>query len=147
MNEFLPTNGDCGSFLYPGYSLAKEVEQGRQAISVLKLKGLCEYLGVSQSLVLVVVESRLAEIELKSYRTFQDEEFKRLLAEGRLSDDVNVAAKQGVRGKRAQDNSKAIQALQAQRLTKAEVIRELNLSRSTVDRYWLRPPSSKDSGS
>jgi transcriptional regulator with XRE-family HTH domain len=130
---------DCSQVLNRDH-LAK-VEQGRQAITVLKLKGLCECLGVPQSLVLVVVESRLAEVELLSYRKSQDEEFNRHLTEGKLSNDVNLAARQGVRGKRAQDNSKAVQALQVQGYTKAEIIRELSLSRSTIDRYWLKSSS------
>lgn len=128
---------DCSQVLNRDH-LAK-VEQGRQAISVVKLKGLCDCLGVSHSLVLVVVESRLAEIELKTYRTFQNEEFDRHLADGMLSNDVNFAARQGVRGKRAKDNRKAVETLQAQSFTKMEVVRKLNLSRSTVDRYWLKP--------
>lgn len=130
---------DCSQVLNRDH-LAK-VEQGRQAISVLKFKGLCDYLGVSQSVVLVVVESRLADIELKAYRAFQDEEFKRQLTAGILSTGVNIAARQGVRGKRALDNSRAVQTLQAQSYTKVEVVRKLNLSRSTVDRYWLKPSS------
>lgn len=127
---------DCSQVLNRDH-LAK-VEQGRQAISVVKLKGLCDFLAVSHSLVLVVVESRLAEVDLKTYRISQNEEFNRHLANAMLSDEVNFGARQGVRGKRAQDNRKAVEKLQAQSFTKMEVVRKLSLSRSTVDRYWLK---------
>ena len=117
--------------------LAK-VEQGRQAISVLKFNSLCEYLGISQSLVLTAVEARLVGIELKAYRCQQEADFSRLVEGGVLSDVVKPEAIRGVRGKRADDNRLAIQALQAEGLPKMEVVRRLGLSRATVDRYWVK---------
>ena len=118
--------------------LAK-VEQGRQAISVLKFNSLCEYLGISQSLVLTAVEARLIGIDLKAYRYQQEDDFNRLVDNGVLSSDVNHEAIRGVRGKRAEDNRLAIQALQAEGLAKMEIVRRLGLSRATVDRYWHKP--------
>lgn len=118
--------------------LAK-VEQGRQAISVLKLSSLCEWLGISHSLVLTAVEARLVGIELNSYRLQQEREFVQLIQVGLLSSTTNPRAIRGVRGKRADENRSAIQALQAEGLTKMEVVRRLGISRATVDRYWLKP--------
>lgn len=116
--------------------LAK-VEQGRQAISVLKFSSLCEFLGVPQSLVLTAVEARLGGIGLTVYRVQQEEHLNRLIDSGVLSSEVNHEAIRGVRGKRAEDNRIAIQALQAKGLAKMEVVRRLGLSRATIDRYWL----------
>jgi len=116
--------------------LAK-VEQGRQAISVLKFSSLCECLGVPQSLVLTAVEARLAGIDLKVYRVQQEQYLYRLMDSGVLSSEVNHEAIRGVRGKKAEDNRLAIQALQAKGLAKMEVARRLGLSRATIDRYWL----------
>lgn len=118
--------------------LAK-VEQGRQVISVLKFNSLCEYLGISQSLVLTAVEARLVGADLKTYRCQQEEGFNRLVDDGVLSSDINPQAIRGVRGKRANDNRLAIQALQAAGLAKMEIVRRLGLSRATVDRYWQKP--------
>lgn len=115
--------------------LAK-IEQGRQAISVLKFNSLCEYLGVSQSLVLTAVEARLVGIDLKTYRCQQEDDFNRLVDDGVLSSYINPEAIRGVRGKRAEDNRVAIRALQAEGLAKMEIVRRLGLSRATVDRYW-----------
>jgi transcriptional regulator with XRE-family HTH domain len=117
--------------------LAK-VEQGRQAISVLKFNSLCEYLGISQSLVLTAVEARLVGMELRAYRGQQEADFIRLVEDGVLSDVAKPGAIRGVRGKRADDNRLAIQALQAEGLPKMEIVRRLGLSRATVDRYWVK---------
>ncbi|WP_460045011.1 helix-turn-helix domain-containing protein [Pseudomonas sp. S2_H01] len=117
--------------------LAK-VEQGRQPISVLKFNSLCEYLGISQSLVLTAVEARLVGIELKAYRDQQQADFNRLVEDGVLSSVVKRGAIRGVRGKRADDNRLAIQMLQAEGLPKMAIVRRLGLSRATVDRYWVK---------
>ncbi|WP_040267302.1 helix-turn-helix domain-containing protein [Pseudomonas rhodesiae] len=117
--------------------LAK-VEQGRQAISVPKLNSLCKCLGISQSLLLMAVEARLAGIDLKAYRHQQEHELAQLIEAGLLRNVANHRAIRGVRGKRADDNRSAIQALQVAGLAKTEVVRKLGVSRSTVDRYWLK---------
>ncbi|MEQ7919015.1 hypothetical protein ABQX22_07445 [Xanthomonas sp. WHRI 1810A] len=116
--------------------LAK-VEQGRQAISVLRFNCLCECLGVSQSLLLMAVEARLLGIDLKAYRHQQESDLTRLVEAGLLSNVPNHRAIRGVRGKRADDNRSAIQALQVAGFAKMEVVRKLGVSRATVDRYWL----------
>lgn len=118
--------------------LAK-VEQGRQAISVLKLNSLCECLGISQSLLLMAVEARLIGIDLNVYRHQQENDLTQLIEAGLLSNVTNHRAIRGVRGKRADDNRSAIQALQVAGLAKTEVVRRLGVSRATVDRYWLKP--------
>lgn len=118
--------------------LAK-IEQGRLAISVLKLKALCDYLSVSQSLVLTAVEARLAGADLETYRDRQTAEFKQQILTGTLKSEIDTASVRGVRGKRAADNRVTIQALQARGLGKMEVVRRSGLSRATVDRYWLKP--------
>ncbi|MEX5542718.1 helix-turn-helix domain-containing protein [Pseudomonas poae] len=118
-------------------NLAK-VEQGRQAISLLKLNSLCECLGISQSLVLTAVEARLADIDLKAYRCRQEDDFNRMVNDGVLSRSINHDAIRGARGKRADENRSAIQALQAEGLAKMEVVRRLGLSRATIDRHWLK---------
>ena len=118
--------------------LAK-IEQGRLAISVLKLKALCEYLDVSQSLVLTTVEARLIGVDLKKYRNQQNDEFERQILTGTLKSETDLESFRGVRGKRAEDNRVAIQALQAGGLTKMEIVRKLGISRATVDRYWVKP--------
>lgn len=118
--------------------LAK-VEQGRQAISVLKFNSLCDCLGISQSLLLMAVEARLLGIDLKAYRHKQESDLTRLIEAGLLSNVPNHRAIRGVRGKRADDNRSAIQALQVAGFAKTEVVRKLGVSRATVDRYWLNP--------
>jgi len=117
--------------------LAK-IEQGRLAISVLKLKALCEYLNVSQSLVLTTVEARLVGVDLETYRTQQTTEFKRQILTGALKSEIDLGSFRGVRGKRAEDNRVAVQALQAEGLAKMAIVRKLGISRATVDRYWVK---------
>ncbi|MCD5969941.1 helix-turn-helix domain-containing protein [Pseudomonas quasicaspiana] len=117
--------------------LAK-VEQGRQAITVLKFRSLCDYLSISHSLVLTAVEARLAGVELEAYRLAQANEFSRQVLIGKLSSEVNIAASQGVRGKQAADSRMAVQTLQIQGYSKMEIVRNLGVSRSTVDRYWVK---------
>lgn len=114
--------------------LAK-VEQGHQAISVLKFNSLCQHLGISQSLVLMVVEARLIGIDLRAYRCQQENDFNQLVEDGVLATAIKYGAVRGVRGKRADDNRLAIQALQADGLAKMHIVRRLGLSRATVDRY------------
>ena len=117
--------------------LAK-VEQGRLAISVLKLYSLCECLGISLSLVLMAVEARMVGIDLEAYRHQQERDLNRLVGAGLLSCVINHGASCGVRGKRAEDNRLAIQTLQTEGLAKMEIVRRLGVSRATVDRYWLK---------
>jgi DNA-binding NarL/FixJ family response regulator len=87
--------------------------------------------------VLTAVEARLAGIDLKVYWVQQEQYLYRLMDSGVLSSEVNHEAIRGVRGKKAEDNRLAIQALQAKGLAKMEVARRLGLSRATIDRYWL----------
>lgn len=115
--------------------LAK-VEQGRQALSILKFSSLCGFFGISQSVVLTAVEARLVGTGLKEYRYQQEHEFNRLVENGTLSSDIKHGAIRGVRGKRAEENRLAILTLQSEGYSKMEVVRKLGLSRSTVDRYW-----------
>jgi len=126
----------CGHVLNRDH-LAK-VEQGHLAISVLKFNSLCQCLGISQSLMLMAVEARLSAVDLISYREQQESEFTRLVENGLLSRTVNAGAVRGVRGKKADENRLAIRALQAEGLTKMDIVRKLGISRATVDRYWLR---------
>lgn len=116
-------------------------EQGQQPISVLKLRALCEHIGVSQSLVLTAVEARMAGLELGAYRHRQEDELNRQIQNGALSAELNISAIRGVRGKRAEDNRVAIRTLQSEGLAKMEIVRKLGLSRATVDRYWLKSVS------
>ena len=117
--------------------LAK-IEQGRQAISVLKFNSLCEYLGVSQNLVLTAVEARLDSIDLKTFRCKQEDDFNRLVDDGVLRSDINPETIRGVR-KQVEDNRLAIQSLRAEGLAKMDFVRKLGISRATVDRYWHKP--------
>jgi transcriptional regulator with XRE-family HTH domain len=117
--------------------LAK-IEQGRLAISVLKLKALCDYLGVSQSLVLTAVEARIAGADLETYRTQQTSEFKQQVLAGTLRSEIDLDSFRGVRGKRAEENRMAIESAQAEGLAKMDVVRKLGVSRATVDRYWVK---------
>ena len=128
-----------GAAPYAGLSPKQSmVEQGRQAISVVKFNSLCEYLGISQSLVLTAVGARLVGMELKAYRDQQEADFSRLAEDGVRGSVIKRGAIRGVRGKRADDNRLAIQALQAQGLPKMEIVRRLGLSRAPVDRYWVK---------
>lgn len=116
--------------------LAK-IEQGKQGITVGKLHALCELLGVRPSVVFYALEARLANVSLQSQRPAWQTHIDDLLVAKRLCSDVQDHASRGVRGKRAMETQEAVQKLQAQGLRKMEVVRQLSVARSTVDRYWI----------
>jgi transcriptional regulator with XRE-family HTH domain len=117
--------------------LAK-VEQGQQAITAIKLQSLCELLGVPTSQVLLVVEARLRGIDLSAYKASWDVQVDRLIGAGGLRSLPQESAVRGVRGKRADETMEAIRKLQAEGHPKMVVVRQLGVSRSTVDKYWLQ---------
>lgn len=112
------------------------VETGRQTISIAKFKLLCECLGVTPSLVLFTVEARLASMKLEEYQASQERQLKEYVASGKLRTEAGGPAIQGVRGKRAENNRKAIQSLKSTGLTKTEIARKLGIGTTTVDRHW-----------
>jgi len=117
--------------------LAK-VEQGKQGITIGKLQALCALLGVSPSLVFFALEARLAGASLQSQKHGWDEQLDMLIRAGRLSTEVQSAASRGVRGKRAGETSEAVRKLQEDGFAKMEIVRQLGIARSTVDRYWSK---------
>lgn len=127
---------DCSVVLNRDH-LAK-IEQGRLALTVLKLKSLSEFLGVSQSLILSTVEARLSGQKVEEYLVSSALRLKEHLATGKLSSEVSPDALRGVRGKRAAETKEAIQQSQANGMTKSGTVRKLGVSRSTVDRYWKK---------
>jgi transcriptional regulator with XRE-family HTH domain len=112
------------------------VERGRQAISISKLRSLCECLGVAPSLVLFAAEAHLASLELEEYHTSQERQIKEYVATKKIRNEAGTTANQGVRGRQAEKNRKAVQALQFEGLTKVEVARRLGIGSTTVDRHW-----------
>lgn len=127
---------DCSEVLNRDH-LAK-IEQGRLALTVVKFKALSEFLGISQSLVLLAVEARLSGQQLEEYLEHSGLQLKEHVATGKLSSDVYEDALRGVRGKRATDTREAVLKLQAAGVPKYVVVRKLGVSRSTVDRYWKK---------
>lgn len=127
---------DCSEILNRDH-LAK-IEQGRLALTVVKLKALSEFLGISQSLVFFAVEARLSDQKLEEYLVRSDLQLKEQVAAGKLSNEVYEDALHGVRGKRAADTREAILKLQANGMPKCGIVRKLGVSRSTVDRYWKK---------
>lgn len=117
--------------------LAK-VEQGQQAITAIKLHSLCELLGVPTSQVLLAVEARLSGIDLSAYKASWDVQVESLIEVGSLGGALQTSAVRGVRGKRADETMEAVRKLQAEGLAKMVVVRQLGVSRSTVDKYWLK---------
>lgn len=117
--------------------LAK-VEQGQQAITAIKLHSLCELLGVPTSQVLLAVETRLRGIDLDTYRAAWDVQMESLIELGRLGGALQTSAVRGVRGKRADETMEAVRKLQAEGNPKMVVVRQLGVSRSTVDKYWMK---------
>lgn len=117
--------------------LAK-VEQGQQAITAIKLHSLCELLGVPTSQVLLAVEARQRGIDLSAYKDSWDVQVESLIELGRLGGALQTSAVRGVRGKRADETMGAVRKLQAEGLAKMVVVRKLGVSRSTVDKYWLK---------
>jgi transcriptional regulator with XRE-family HTH domain len=127
---------DCSEVLNRDH-LAK-IEQGRLALTVVKFRALSEFLGISQSLVLLAVEARLSGQKLDEYLARSNLQINEHIASGRLSSEVYEDASRGVRGKRAADTRNAIFKLQADGVPKSEIVRKLGVSRSTVDRYWKK---------
>ncbi|KIY17380.1 transcriptional regulator [Pseudomonas amygdali] len=117
--------------------LAK-VEQGQQAITAIKLHSLCELLGVPTSQVLLAVEARQRGIDLSAYKDSWDVQVESLIELGRLGGALQTSVVRGVRGKRADETMGAVRKLQAEGLAKMVVVRQLGVSRSTVDKYWLK---------
>ncbi|KWS23301.1 MULTISPECIES: helix-turn-helix domain-containing protein [Pseudomonas syringae group] len=115
------------------------VERGRQAISIAKLRSLCECLGVAPSLVLFAAEAHLASLELGEYQASQERQIQEYVATRKLSNEAGASARQGVRGRQAEKNRKAVQYLRSEGLTKAEVARKLGIGKTTVDRHWHTP--------
>ena len=130
---------DCSRVMNRDYLAS--IERGQQAISILKFRSLCEYLGITPSIVLFTAEARLEGLTLEDYRTSQESHFNGHIMAGKLRSEADVRASEGVRGKRADDNRKAIQSLQSEGLTKAEIVHKLGLGRTTVDRYWHKAKS------
>lgn len=112
------------------------VERGRQAISISKLRSLCECLGVTPSLVLFAAEARLAALELEEYQANQARLIHDYIAVKKLSNEAGATATLGVRGRQAEKNRKAVQSLKLAGLTKIEVARKLGIGTTTVDRHW-----------
>ncbi|WP_339493421.1 helix-turn-helix domain-containing protein [Pseudomonas sp. EA_35y_Pfl1_P108] len=112
------------------------VERGRQAISVAKLMSLCECLGVTPSLVLFAAEARMAALQLEEYQESQERLIMDYVATKKLRNQAGAAATQGVRGRKAEMNRKAVQSLKLEGLTKIEVARKLGIGTTTVDRHW-----------
>ncbi|TCD19606.1 helix-turn-helix domain-containing protein [Pseudomonas sp. IC_126] len=127
---------DCSRALSREYLAS--VERGHQSISIVKLASLCECLGVTPSLVLLTVEARLAALRLEEYQATQEILLKEYVRVGRLRSEAGTRANQGVRGRRAEQNRRAIQSLQSEGLTKAEIARRLGLGTTTVDRHWRK---------
>ncbi|MGF6167091.1 helix-turn-helix domain-containing protein [Pseudomonas sp. CP4] len=117
--------------------LAK-VEQGQQAITAIKLYSLCELIGVPSSQVLLAVEARLRGLDLDAYKASWDTQAESLIELGRLGRALQNSAVRGVRGKRADETMEAVRKLQAEGHAKMVVVRQLGVSRSTVDKYWLK---------
>lgn len=126
---------DCAEVLSRDY--LSKVEQGKKALTIGKLNALCELLGASPSVVLFTVEARLSEQALGEYKVGWDAQLNHLRKSGNLNSEVQAAASTGVRGKRANDTRTAVQQLQAEGRAKMEVVRELGIGRTTVDRYWI----------
>ncbi|UVL39710.1 helix-turn-helix transcriptional regulator [Pseudomonas sp. B21-040] len=125
---------DCASAVSRDYLAS--VERGTQSISVEKLRSLCGCFGIKPSLVIFAAEARSAGVNLQEYQTGFDRQFKEYILAGKLRSEPDYAASKGVRGKRTETNRKAIQSLQSQGFTKAEIARKLGVGSTTVDRHW-----------
>lgn len=66
-----------------------------------------------------------------------------VLRAGRLRSEASNGGAQEVRGKRAENNRKAVQSLQSEGRTKTEIARELGIGTTTVDRHWRKADSSE----
>ncbi len=89
-------------------------------------------------MVFYALEARLAGITLQSGKHEWGEQLEELIHTGRLSSEVQSNASRGVRGMRAGETCEAVRKLQADGMAKMQIVRELGVARSTVDRYWLK---------
>lgn len=126
---------DCSQALSREYLAS--VEQGRQTISIGKLRSLCECLDIAPSLVLFAAEAREASLKLEEYKANQERQLSAHLKAGSLRDEAEPGSSQGLRSKRAETTRKAVQLLQAEGLTKIQIARSLSIGTTTVDRYWV----------
>lgn len=126
---------DCSSALSREYLAS--VERGQRSITIEKLNALCGFLDIAPSLVLFATEARLVKLGLAEYQAKLDHQVKAHIEAGKLSSSPDENAHRGVRGTRAESTRKSIQALQAEGLTKTEVVRRLGVGRTTVNRYWI----------
>ncbi|MEX5497914.1 helix-turn-helix domain-containing protein [Pseudomonas syringae] len=115
-----------------------KVEQGQQAITAIKLHSLCDLLGVPTSQVLLAVEARMRGVDLHTHKISWDVQMESLIELGRLDGALQTSAVRGVRGKRADETMEAVRKLQAEGHPKMVVARQLGVSRSTVDKYWMK---------
>ena len=149
--EFQPTLGQVLRELRVAAGLTREacaevlsrtqlakVEQGQQAITAIKLHSLCELVGVPTSQVFLAVEARLLGVDLDDYKASWDIQADHLIDSGGLGSSPQESAVRGVRGTRADETMEAVRKLQAEGLAKMMVVRQLGVSRSTVDKYWLK---------
>ncbi len=127
---------DCAGVLSRDY--LSKVEQGKKALTMGKLNALCKVLGVSPSLVLFTAEARISDQPLEEYKVQWDARLNELQGAGQLNNEVQEAASGGVRGKRADETRTAVQRLQAEGCKKMEIVRQLGIGRTTVDRYWIK---------
>ncbi len=130
---------DCSRVMNRDY--LANIERGQQAVTITKFRSLCECLGIKPSLVLFIAEARQEGLNLEDYRASQETQFNGHVMAEKLGGEANDRASQGVRGKRAEDNRKAIRSLQSEGLTKGEIVRRLGVGRTTVDRYWQKSNS------
>ncbi|RJX82159.1 helix-turn-helix domain-containing protein [Pseudomonas sp. LS-2] len=126
---------DCSTALSREYLAS--VERGQRSITIEKLTALCDFLDIAPSLVLFATEARLVQLGLAEYQAKLDHQVKEHIEDGKLRSSPDANAYRGVRGTRAESTRKSIQALKAEGLTKAEVVRRLGVGRSTVNRYWI----------
>lgn len=115
-----------------------KVEQGKQALTLGRLNALCGVLGVSSSIVLFATEARLSKQTLDAYKVKWDAQLDDLQVAGQLHNEPQDSATAGVRGKRAEETRAAVQKLQAEGWAKMQIVRQLGIGRTTVDRYWIK---------
>lgn len=84
------------------------------------------------------VEARLSQQTIKAYKVEWDARLDELQMAGQLYDEHQEAAAAGVRGKRADETRAAVQKLQAEGWARMQIVRQLGIGRTTVDRYWLK---------
>lgn len=127
---------DCAEVLSLDH--LSKVEQGKQALTLRKLNALCGVLGVPPSTVLFAAEARLSQRTMGAYKVEWDARLDELQMAGQLHSEHQDAAAAGVRGKRADETRAAVQQLQADGWAKMQIVRQLGIGRTTVDRYWIK---------